>query len=183
MMKKLFGLKGEASTEESPLHKFQTDFDWTQHDVIKVYRADQSFRFVAVHETSLVKDVVFELCQQWGLAPLEDYSLCEVTVVHGGLVKQTTLKGSVDNIASSLSVRGRYYLKNNTGEWWRCVLHLCAISVHSLHTSLSHSARHTTAIETLLPDDGKQELMDPMLEVDILLAQPEEIARQLTIKV
>lgn len=152
IMKKIFGLKSDAISEESPLRKLQTEFDWTQHDVIKVYKADQSFRFVCVDETSLVRDVVTELCQQWGLGPSDDYSLCEVTVVHGGLVKQTTLKSTMDNIGGALNVHGRYYLK------------------------------HNTSIETLLPDDAKQELMDPALEVDILQAQPEDIARQLTLK-
>lgn len=34
------------------------------------------------------REVCDYLCYVWGLADPENYSLCEVTVVHGGLVKQ-----------------------------------------------------------------------------------------------
>ena len=40
------------------------------------------------------------------------YSLCEVTVGQGGLVKQKRLPDHQANIASKLSLNGRLFLKN-----------------------------------------------------------------------
>ena len=41
-------------------------------------------------------------CSLWGLSDSDSYALCEVSVVHGGLAKQTTLRDPIDNLAASL---------------------------------------------------------------------------------
>jgi hypothetical protein len=41
-------------------------------------------------------------CGMWGLSDAENYALCEVSVVHGGLAKQTTLREPTDNLAANL---------------------------------------------------------------------------------
>lgn len=41
-------------------------------------------------------------CVLWGISDAESHVLCEVSVVRDGLVKQTTLKETTDNLAASL---------------------------------------------------------------------------------
>jgi Rap guanine nucleotide exchange factor 2 len=45
--------------------------------------------------------------------PSSNYSLCEVTVTDGGIIKQRRLPDQLQNLAERIGVASRYYLKNN----------------------------------------------------------------------
>ena len=41
-----------------------------------------------------------------------NFSLCEVTVAEGGIVKQRTLPDQLQNLAERIGLASRYYIKN-----------------------------------------------------------------------
>ncbi|KAL3876620.1 hypothetical protein ACJMK2_034439 [Sinanodonta woodiana] len=82
--------------------------------VIKVYRADQSFKYLLIHKDTTAREVVMLSLREFGLTdPSSNFSLCEVTVESEGFIKQKRLADSFTNLPERLSLNGRYYLKNN----------------------------------------------------------------------
>eukprot|EP00048_Salpingoeca_helianthica_P004356 m.76061 g.76061 ORF g.76061 m.76061 type:complete len:1432 (+) comp13158_c0_seq2:20-4315(+) len=127
----LFGSKSAEDVTAEPLAG-PGEFDGAVHEVLRVYRADQSSKFIPVFPDTTAREVVETACGLWGIADTESHVLCEVSVVHGGLTKQTTLREYMDDLAATLGPHSRYYLK------------------------------HTTHIELLLPPETKAELVAAM---------------------
>ncbi|XP_033643889.1 rap guanine nucleotide exchange factor 6-like isoform X2 [Asterias rubens] len=89
--------------------------DYPEH-VLKIYRADQSCKYFLVHKETTALEVVMLAMREYGLTDAANsgtYSLCEVTVAPGGMVKQRRLPDHQSDIASRLSLCGRLFLRNN----------------------------------------------------------------------
>ena len=78
-------LLGAPSSSDDPKQQFP------EH-VLKVYKADQSFKYLLVHKETTAHEVVMLSLQEFGITePSSNYALCEVTVADGGFVKQRRL--------------------------------------------------------------------------------------------
>lgn len=157
---------GSAGTSVSnPSHKFfpQSDnhqdmallyddiraTDFPEH-VLKVYKPDQTYKFLLIHQETSAHEVVMLSLQEFGMHdPSSNFSLCEVSVGDGGMIKQRRLPDQLQNLADRIGLSSRYYLKTN------------GIS------------------ETLVPDEMAADLMREN-NVHFLQLNPKEIAIQLT---
>ncbi|OQR77979.1 rap guanine nucleotide exchange factor 2-like, partial [Tropilaelaps mercedesae] len=125
--------------------------DFPEH-VLKVYRADQTSKFLVVHAETTAREVVMLALREFGISDSSSlYSLCEVTVGEGGLIKQRRLKDQIQNLAERMELRSRYYLKNNTSQ------------------------------ETLVPDNLAGELLRES-QISFLQLNSGEVAIQLTLE-
>ncbi|XP_070185969.1 rap guanine nucleotide exchange factor 2-like isoform X2 [Littorina saxatilis] len=95
--------------------------DFPEH-VVKVYRADQSFKFLLIHKETTAKEVVMLSLQEFGITEASgNFSLCEVTVESEMFIKRRRLPDQLTNLPERLNLNGRrtlppvhrYYLKNN----------------------------------------------------------------------
>ncbi|CAF2499591.1 unnamed protein product [Rotaria sp. Silwood2] len=81
--------------------------------VLKVFRSDQSYKFLPVHKETTAKQVVMLAITEFGIVdPSRCYSLCEVSA-ENGVIKQKRLPDHIDNLPERLPVNARFYLKNN----------------------------------------------------------------------
>ncbi|XP_060082252.1 rap guanine nucleotide exchange factor 6-like isoform X3 [Ylistrum balloti] len=120
--------------------------------VVKVYRADQSFKFLPIHKETTAREVVMLALQEFGITdPSSNYSLCEVTVENESLVKQKRLQDQLGNLPERQNLNGRYYLKNimNT--------------------------------ETLVPDELRSDLIKEA-HISLLQLNTTEVASQITLE-
>ncbi|XP_052780922.1 rap guanine nucleotide exchange factor 6-like isoform X6 [Mya arenaria] len=91
--------------------------------VVKVFRSDQSFKYLLIHKETTAKEVVMLSLREFGVTDSSsNYSLCEVTVESEGFIKQKRLPDTLQNLPDRLTLNGRertgyvnarYYLKNN----------------------------------------------------------------------
>ncbi|XP_014679992.1 PREDICTED: rap guanine nucleotide exchange factor 2-like [Priapulus caudatus] len=87
--------------------------DFPEH-VLKVYKADQTYKYLLVHKETTAREVVMLALREFGITdPSGDYSLCEVSVGHGGVIKQRRLPDQLGGLAERIPLAARYYLKNN----------------------------------------------------------------------
>ncbi|ESO87122.1 hypothetical protein LOTGIDRAFT_107273 [Lottia gigantea] len=125
--------------------------DFPEH-VVKVYRADQSFKYLLIHKETTAKEVVMLALQEFGVTESScNFSLCEVTVENDKLVKQKRLPEQLQNLPDRLNLNARYYLKNNM------------------------------STETLVPDELMGELIKES-QINILQLNTAEVASQLTLE-
>lgn len=120
--------------------------------VLKVYKSDQTFKYLLVHKETSAHEVVMLSLQEFGITePSTSYTLCEVSVAEGGFVKQRTLPDQLKNLAERIGLASRYYIKN-------------------IHDS-----------ESLLPDDSTQDLQKEA-NVTMLQLNPVEVSTQLMVE-
>ncbi|XP_069123815.1 rap guanine nucleotide exchange factor 6-like isoform X9 [Argopecten irradians] len=128
--------------------------------VVKVYRADQSFKFLPIHKETTAREVVMLALQEFGITdPSSNYSLCEVTVENESLVKQKRLPDQLGNLPERQNLNGRrtvpcvlrYYLKNNMNT------------------------------ETLVPDELRADLIKEA-HISLLQLNTTEVASQITLE-
>lgn len=82
--------------------------------VLKIFKDDQSFRFLLVFRETTAHEVVMLALKEFGISTASSvFSLCEVTVVDEGFVKQRRLPDQQSNLADKCSLNSRYYLKYN----------------------------------------------------------------------
>ncbi|XP_017079502.2 LOW QUALITY PROTEIN: rap guanine nucleotide exchange factor 2 [Drosophila eugracilis] len=87
--------------------------DYPDH-VLKVYKADQTCKYVLIYKETTAHEVVMLSLQEFGIHdPSSNFSLCEVSVGDGGMVKQRRLPDQLQNLAERISFAARYYLKLN----------------------------------------------------------------------
>ncbi|XP_067620624.1 rap guanine nucleotide exchange factor 2 isoform X3 [Eurosta solidaginis] len=87
--------------------------DYPEH-VLKVYKADQSCKYLLINKETTAHEVVMLALQEFGIHdPSSNYSLCEVSVGEGGMVKQRRLPDQLQNLAERIGFAARYYLKTN----------------------------------------------------------------------
>uniref|UniRef100_T1J310 Rap guanine nucleotide exchange factor 2 n=1 Tax=Strigamia maritima TaxID=126957 RepID=T1J310_STRMM len=88
--------------------------DYPEH-VLKVYKSDQICKYLLVHKETTAREVVMLSLREFGITdPSSNYSLCEVTVGEGGVIKQKRLQDQLQNLAERIGLTSRYYLKNNS---------------------------------------------------------------------
>ena len=121
--------------------------------VLKVYKSDQTCKYLLVHKETSAHEVVMLSLQEFGITnePSTNYTLCEVTVAEGGFVKQRTLPDALKNLAERIGLASRYYIKN-------------------IHDS-----------EALLPDEYTQDLQKESI-VTMLQLNPVEVSTQLMVE-
>ncbi|KAL3982798.1 RasGEF domain family protein [Acanthocheilonema viteae] len=85
--------------------------------VLKVYRADQSFKYLTVYKETTAQNVVQLALQEFGMSSDSgslEWALCETTVTPDGVIKQKRLPDQMNNLAERIQLNSRYYLKNNS---------------------------------------------------------------------
>lgn len=119
-------------------------------NVLKVFRPDQTYKFLLIHKETTAHEVVMLALQEFGShEPSNNFSLCEVSVSDGGMIKQRRLPEQLQNLAERIGLSSRYYLKTNG------------------------------ITETLVPDEMATDLIRENI-VHFLQLNPNEIAIQLT---
>lgn len=125
--------------------------DYPEH-VLKVYKADQSCKYLLVHKETTAHEVVMLALQEFGIHETSsNFSLCEVSVGEGGMIKQKRLPDQMQNLAERIGLSARYYLKTNG------------------------------ITETLVPDDMAPDLVRESA-VHFLQLNANEVAIQLTVQ-
>lgn len=80
----------------------------------QVYRSDQQCKYLLVHKETTAQQVVMLTLHEFGITePSNSFSLCEVSVAEGGIVKQRRLPDQLQNLAERIGLSSRYYLKAN----------------------------------------------------------------------
>uniref|UniRef100_A0AAF5PIC5 RasGEF domain-containing protein n=4 Tax=Wuchereria bancrofti TaxID=6293 RepID=A0AAF5PIC5_WUCBA len=85
--------------------------------VLKVYRADQSFKYLTIYKETTAQNVVQLALQEFGMSSDSgslEWALCETTVTLDGVIKQKRLPDQMNNLAERIQLNSRYYLKNNS---------------------------------------------------------------------
>lgn len=81
--------------------------------VMKIYRADQTFRYLLILKTTSAHEVVMLALTEFGITdPSCQYSLNEVTIEDCGLVKSRQLPDQLANLCERIRVNSRYYIRN-----------------------------------------------------------------------
>jgi Rap guanine nucleotide exchange factor 2 len=89
---------------------------FTVEHVLKIYKNDQTFKYLVVHKETSTKEVVMLTLNAFNIideAGSSAFSLCEVSVDADRLIKQKRLPDQMNNLAEKLPLNARYYLKNN----------------------------------------------------------------------
>ncbi|KAH8033585.1 hypothetical protein HPB51_014491 [Rhipicephalus microplus] len=125
--------------------------DFPEH-VLKVYKADQTCKYLLIHRETTAREVVMLALREFGITDSSSlYSLCEVSVGEGGLIKQRRLPEQMQNLAEKIGLSSRYYLRNNA------------------------------STDPLVPDDMAAELLRES-QVNFLQLNSVEVATQLTLE-
>jgi Rap guanine nucleotide exchange factor 2 len=125
--------------------------EYPEH-VLRVYKADQTFKYLLVHKETTAHEVVMLSLQEFGITePSTNFTLCEVSVAEGGFVKQRTLPDQLKNLAERIGLASRYYIKN-------------------IHDS-----------DSLLPDECVTELQKEA-HVTLLQLNPVEVSTQIMVE-
>ncbi|XP_063987673.1 rap guanine nucleotide exchange factor 2-like isoform X3 [Diachasmimorpha longicaudata] len=87
--------------------------DYPEH-VLKVYKADQTCKYLPVHKETTAHEVVMLALQEFGITESSsNFSLAEVSVGEGGMIKQRRLPDQLQNLAERIGLNSRYYLRIN----------------------------------------------------------------------
>ncbi|XP_023318481.1 rap guanine nucleotide exchange factor 2-like isoform X13 [Trichogramma pretiosum] len=87
--------------------------DYPEH-VLKVYKADQTCKYLLVHKETTAHEVVMLALREFGITESSsNFSLAEVSVGEGGMIKQKRLPDQLQNLAERIGLSSRYYLKTN----------------------------------------------------------------------
>merc|ERR1719234_870823 len=86
--------------------------EYPEH-VLKVYKADQTCKYLLIHKETSAHEVVMLSLQEFGITePSTNFTLCEVSVAEGGFVKQRTLP---DQIEATEYVEDLFEIKSRYG--------------------------------------------------------------------
>ncbi|XP_045212105.2 rap guanine nucleotide exchange factor 6-like isoform X7 [Mercenaria mercenaria] len=137
--------------------------------VVKVYRSDQSFKYLLIHKETTAKEVVMLSLREFGITdPSSNFSLCEVTVESEGFIKQKRLPDTLQNLPERLTLNGRDACSSVSAR-------------RALPCVLRYYLKNNMSTEPLVPD----ELMGDLIkEAQISLTQLNtlEVASQLTLE-
>ncbi|XP_076766501.1 rap guanine nucleotide exchange factor 2 isoform X2 [Xylocopa sonorina] len=88
--------------------------DYPEH-VLKVFKADQTCKYLLIHKETTAHEVVMLALQEFGITESSsNFSLAEVSVGEGGMIKQRRLPDQLQNLAERIGLSSRYYLKTNS---------------------------------------------------------------------
>ncbi|XP_028968798.1 rap guanine nucleotide exchange factor 2 [Galendromus occidentalis] len=142
--------------------------DFPEH-VLKVYRADQTSKFLVIHKETTAREVVMLTLRGFGITDSSSfYSLCEVTVGEGGLVKQRRLPDQMQNLSERMELRSRYYLKNNNSQETLVPDHLAGELLRESHVSFLQLNSGEVAAQLTLKDFEIFQQIEPTEYVDDL---------------
>lgn len=142
--------------------------DFPEH-VLKVYRADQTSKFLVIHKETTAREVVMLTLRGFGITDSSSfYSLCEVTVGEGGLVKQRRLPDQMQNLSERMELRSRYYLKNNNSQETLVPDHLAGELLRESHVSFLQLNSGEVATQLTLKDFEIFQQIEPTEYVDDL---------------
>jgi len=98
-----------AISDYEEIYDFQ---DAIPEHSLKIYKADQSSKYLLVNKTTSAKEVVMLALKEFGITEVStNYALFEVTV-ENGLIRQRRLAERFDNLAQRIGLASRYYIKN-----------------------------------------------------------------------
>ncbi|XP_072165122.1 rap guanine nucleotide exchange factor 2-like [Diadema setosum] len=146
--------------------------DFPEH-VLKIYKADQSCKYFLVHKETTANEVVMLAMREFNVsepACTGKFSLCEVTVGQGGLVKHKRLPDHQSNIALKLSLNGRLFLKNNMAsetlmpdevavELWK-ESQVSFLQLDSVEVAIQFSLRDYAIFQAIEPTDYIEDLFN-----------------------
>jgi len=82
--------------------------DYPEH-VLKVYKPDQTCKYLLVHKETTAHEVVMLALQEFGITDSSShFSLCEVSVAEGGIIKQRRLPDQLQNLAERIGLSSRW---------------------------------------------------------------------------
>merc|ERR1719507_707420 len=145
----LGGGSGVEGRESGALEDARSEFP--EH-VLKVFKADQTCKYLLIHKETTAHEVVMLSLQEFGITePSTNYTLCEVSVAEGGFVKQRRLPDALQNLAERIGLASRYYIKSKNSS------------------------------ESLLPDENMTDLQKES-HVTLLQLNPVEVSTQLMVE-
>lgn len=87
--------------------------DYPEH-VLKVYKPDQTCKYLLVHKETTAHEVVMLALQEFGSTETSNkFSLCEVSVSEGGIIKQRRLPDQLQNLAERIGLSSRSVLNTD----------------------------------------------------------------------
>ena len=95
----------------------QTDGKWevpsnVPDHSLKIYKADQSYKYLLVHNYTSAREVVMLALQEFGISESStNFTLTQVTV-DGGFRKERRLHPDQKDLAEKIGLASRYYIKN-----------------------------------------------------------------------
>ena len=91
--------------------------DYPEH-VLKVYKPDQTCKYLLVHKETTAHEVVMLALQEFGITdPSSHFSLCEVSVAEGGIIKQRRLPDQLQNLAERIGLSSRWVFRTRFVNW------------------------------------------------------------------
>ena len=91
--------------------KWEVPSDVPDH-ALKIYKADQSFKYLLVHNYTSAREVVMLALQEFGISESStNFTLTQVTV-DGGFRKERRLHPDQKDLAEKIGLASRYYIKN-----------------------------------------------------------------------
>uniref|UniRef100_A0A914ZP81 Rap guanine nucleotide exchange factor 2 n=2 Tax=Parascaris univalens TaxID=6257 RepID=A0A914ZP81_PARUN len=105
-----------AAVQNNIAHYYEPVRSVSPEHVLKVYRADQSFKYLTVYKETTAQNVVQLALQEFGMVSdggSLEWALCETSVTPEGVIKQKRLPDQMCNLAERIQLNSRYYLKNN----------------------------------------------------------------------
>ena len=158
-------------------HGHDTDqrTEYPEH-VLKVYKSDQTFKYLLVHKETTAHEVVMLSLQEFGITePSSNFSLCEVSVAEGGFVKQRTLPDPLQNLAERIG-------KLNLTAKVRLTRHFFMnFRIISIGLASRYYIKSKNSSESLLPDDSVNDLVKDSA-VNLLQLNPVEVSTQLMVE-
>merc|ERR1719391_1634723 len=80
---------------------------------LKIYKADQTHRFLLVNKNTTAREVVMLSLKEFGITDCStNYALFEVSVSDNGFIRTRRMPDGMQNLAQRLGLATRYYIKN-----------------------------------------------------------------------
>ncbi|KAK0398501.1 hypothetical protein QR680_002622 [Steinernema hermaphroditum] len=150
---------------------YQPQRSFCPEHVLKVYRSDQSFKYLTVYKETSAQNVVQLALQEFGMTNENsslEWALCETTVTPEGVIKQRRLPDHMQNLAERIALNSRYYLKNNNRSDPLVPDELAPEILKEAHTQLHHLNAHVVAAQLTLQDFAVFSSIEPTEYVDNL---------------
>ncbi|VDM36624.1 unnamed protein product [Toxocara canis] len=152
-------------------HYYQPVRNACPEHVLKVYRADQSFKYLTVYRETTAQNVVQLALQEFGMASESgslEWALCETSVTPEGVIKQRRLPDQICNLAERIQLNSRYYLKNNARSDPLVCDELAPQILKEAETQLLHLNAQVVAAQLTLQDFAVFSSIEPTEYVDNL---------------
>lgn len=138
--------------------------------VLKIYRSDQTFKYLPVYKETSAQNVVQLALQEFNMTNegSPEWSLCECTVMADGVIKQRRLPPQLENLAERIALNSRYYLKNNNRSEPLVPDELAAELLKEAQTHLLSLNAQVVAAQLTLQDFSVFSAIEPTEYVDNL---------------